>query len=316
MDPADGVLVTTGATEAIAAAILALAAPDDEVLTLEPYYDSYGACIELAGARHTTVPLDYDAVAQKWHLDLDKARRAFGQRTRIVLLNSPHNPTGTVLDEHTLRGIVQLAAEFDCTIVSDEVYEHLVFDGQHVPIASSPGAFDRTLTISSAGKTFSVTGWKVGWISGPPELVTHVRSVKQFLTFSSGSPFQPAVAEALDLPEEYFATAAGALGAKSTLLGDGLRALGLPIRQAQSGYFLIADTQTWDPRGADALSRGLPEQCGVAAIPVSAFVSTEHKSHVEHLLRFAFCKRDEVLSRALERLGGANRLRGASESRS
>lgn len=219
-DPETEVLVTAGATEAIAASILALAGPGDEVVTFEPYYDSYSAAIALAGADRRTVPLR----APRFTFDLDELRAAFTDRTRLILFNSPHNPTGKVFDRDELRFIAALAQEHDAIVVTDEVYEHQTFDGvAHVPIATLPGMAERTITISSAGKTFSVTGWKIGWLHAPAELTAAVRAVKQFLTYVNGGPFQPAVARALALPDEFFAELAAGLQRKRDLLGQGLR---------------------------------------------------------------------------------------------
>jgi N-succinyldiaminopimelate aminotransferase len=297
VDPRREVLVTVGATEAIAAAILALCEVGDEVVTFEPYYDSYAASIALAGAVRRTSVLRFPDFA----VDEESLRAAFSPRTRMVLLNTPHNPTGKVFNRAELDLICSLAGEHDAWVVTDEVYEHLVFDGAtHVPVATLPGMRERTLTISSAGKTFSATGWKVGWVSGPAEAVAAVRAVKQFLTFVGSGPFQPAVALALGLGDEVYAGFAASLEAKRDLLVAGLRSAGLSVSVPAGTYFVVADAA---PLGAaDALSfcRELPKRAGVAGVPVSVFHDDVDAART--LVRFAFCKRDEVLHEAVDRL--------------
>lgn len=304
VDP-DHVLVTTGATEAIAAAVLALCGPGDEVVTFQPYYDSYAATIALSGATLRAVPLR----PPTFGFDPDELRAAFSPRTRVVLVNTPHNPTGTVFTREQLTYIGELAAEFDAVIVTDEVYEHMTFDGvEHVPMATLPGLAERTLTISSAGKTFSVTGWKVGWIHGSIALVSAVRAVKQFLTYVSGAPFQPAIAAALGLPDAFYADLAGGLARKRDLLADGLRTAGFTVYPTRGTYFIVTDVA---PLGFDdgaAFCWRLPELIGVAAVPVSVFCADPDLGRT--LVRFAFCKRDEVLVEAVSRLSG---LRGVSD---
>ena len=302
VDP-DAVLITTGATEAIAAAVLALCEPGDEVVTFEPYYDSYAATIALAGAVMRPVALRPVASTGQFGFDPGELRRAFSRRTTVVLVNTPHNPTGAVFDAAQLTLIGELAAEAGAVIVTDEVYEHMTFDGRpHIPMAALPGMAERTLTISSAGKTFSVRGWKIGWVHGPPELVAAVRAVKQFLTYVSGAPFQPAIADALALPDEFYAELAGSLQRKRDLLVDGLRAAGLTVYPPAGTYFVITDVT---PLGFDdgaALCWSLPERIGVAAVPVSVFCADPDLGRT--LVRFAFCKRDEVLTEAVARLAG------------
>lgn len=297
LDPRREVLVTVGATEAIAATILALCEPGDEVVTFEPYYDSYAASIALAGAVRRTSVLRFPDFA----VDEASLRAAFSERTRMVLLNTPHNPTGKVFSRAELDLICSLAREFDAWVVTDEVYEHLTFDGaEHVPVATLPGMWERTLTISSAGKTFSATGWKVGWVSGPAEAVAAVRAVKQFLTFVGSGPFQPAVAVALGLGDDVYAGLATSLAGKRDLLVDGLRAAGLEVSVPAGTYFVVADAA---PLGAvDALTfcRELPARAGVVGVPVSVFHDDVDAART--LVRFAFCKRDEVLRDAVERL--------------
>lgn len=306
-DPDREVLVTAGATEAIAATVLALAGPGDEVLTLEPFYDSYAAVIALAGATHTTAPLR--ATTDGFRLDLAALAAAFTLRTRLVLVNTPHNPTGTVLTVDELTAIARLAVSHDAVVVTDEVYEHLVLDGSasaHVPIATLPGMAQRTLTISSAGKTFSFTGWKIGWVTGPEQLVTAVRTVKQFLTYVSGAPFQPAVAFALRDPDvaAWVVELAGSLSRRRDLLCAGLEDAGFTVVRPQGTYFVLADAAPLGYDDGAELCRDLPGLAGVVGVPVSAF--THSGSDVDRALRswvrFTFVKRDEVLAQAVEGL--------------
>ena len=305
VDPED-VLVTTGATEAIAAAVLGLCEPGDEVVTFQPYYDSYAATVALAGAVLRAVPLR----PPSFGFDPDELRAAFSERTRIVLVNTPHNPTGAVFTPAQLTEIGELAAEFGAVVVADEVYEHMVFDGAvHTPIATLPGMAERTLTISSAGKTFSVTGWKVGWVHGPAELVAAVRAAKQFLTYVSGAPFQPAIATALALPDAFYADLASGLQRKRDLLSAGLRAAGLTVYPPAGTYFVVTDVAPLGVTDGAEFCWRLPELVGVAAVPVSVFCADPGLGRT--LVRFAFCKRDEVLTEAVSRLAG---LRGALEA--
>lgn len=303
-DPETGVVVTTGATEAIAASVLALVNPGDEVLTFEPFYDSYGATIALAGGVHRTVQLR----TPDFQPDPDELEHAITDKTRMILLNNPHNPTGTVFEREVLEHIVQLAERHDVLIVSDEVYEHMTFGCQHIPVASIAGAWDRTISISSAGKTFSFTGWKVGWASGPADLVAAVRTVKQFLSYSSGPAYQPAVAEALRLPDEYFANFATDLAGRGQLLADGLEAAGMTVYRPSGTYFVVADVAPLGIDDAADLARRLPEIVGVAGIPLSVFCHEEGAAATRTLIRFAFCKQPDVLAEATKRLSG---LRGA-----
>ncbi|WP_418958244.1 pyridoxal phosphate-dependent aminotransferase [Streptomyces tritici] len=300
-DPDTEVLVTAGATEAIAATLLALLEPGDEVVALEPYYDSYAACIAMAGA--TRVPVTLRPHDGAYRLDLDELRAAVTDRTRLLLLNTPHNPTGTVLTREELTAIAELAVERDLLVVTDEVYEHLVFDGAaHVPIATLPGMRERTVTISSAGKTFSFTGWKVGWITAPPELTSAVRSAKQFLTYVSSGPFQYAIAEALRLPETYFDGLRADLGAKRDLLSDGLEQAGFTVYRPAGTYFVTTDIRPLGETDGFAFCRALPERCGVVAIPNAVFY--DHREEGAPFVRFAFCKRADVLEEAVGRLRG------------
>lgn len=298
-DPATGVVVTTGATEAIAASVLALVNPGDEVLTFEPFYDSYGATIALAGGIHRTVPLR----VPDFQPDPAELEAAITDKTRMILLNNPHNPTGTVFGREVLEQIVRLAQRHDVLIVSDEVYEHLTFGRPHIPIASIDGAWERSITISSAGKTFSFTGWKVGWASGPAELISAVRTVKQFLSYSSGPAYQPAVAQALRLPDEYFADFAADLGGRGRFLANGLEEAGMTVYRPSGTYFVVADVAPLGVDDAEALARRMPETVGVAGIPLSVFCHDQGAAATRTLLRFAFCKQPGVLAEAVDRLG-------------
>jgi N-succinyldiaminopimelate aminotransferase len=296
VDP-DAVLVTTGATEAIASAVLAFCEPGDEVVTFQPYYDSYAATIALAGAELRAVALR----PPSFGFDPDELRAAFSARTRLVLVNTPHNPTGAVFDREQLTLIGELAAEHDAVIVTDEVYEHMTYDGRpHVPMATLPGLAERTLTISSVGKTFSVTGWKVGWVHGPGELVSAVRAVKQFLTYVSGAPFQPAIAAALGLPDSFYTGLAADLQRKRDLLSNGLREAGFTVFDTGGTYFVVTDVTALGFNDGAEFCWSLPERIGVAAVPVSVFCADPDLGR--SLVRFAFCKRDEVLTEAVSRL--------------
>ncbi|MFW5469033.1 pyridoxal phosphate-dependent aminotransferase [Knoellia sp. CPCC 206435] len=297
LDPRREVLVTVGATEAIAATVLALCEPGDEVVTFEPYYDSYAASIALAGAVRRTSVLRFPDFA----VDEESLRAAFSSRTKLVLLNTPHNPTGKVFTRDELELICRLAQEHDAWVVTDEVYEHLVFDGlAHVPVSTLPGMAERTLTISSAGKTFSLTGWKVGWVTGPAEAVSAVRTVKQFLTYVGSGPFQPAVALGLGLGDEVYAGLTRSMQGKRDLMVGALRDLGLPVAVPGGTYFVVADVAALGATDALQFCRDLPGRAGVAAVPVSVFHDDDDAART--LVRFAFCKQDEVLREAADRL--------------
>jgi len=303
VDPGTNVLVTAGATEALAATILALTDDGDEVVTLEPFYDAYGAMIAFSKATHVTVPLR----APDFQPDHDDLRAAITDRTRLIIVNSPHNPTGSVLPRETLELLVELAHEHDALIVTDEVYEHLTFGVEHAPvkhcpISSLPGGFDRTITISSGGKTFSTTGWKIGWIVAPAELLTAILAVKQFLTFVNGAPFQPAIAVGLGLPDEYFVTAAATLAAKRDILSAGLTAAGFTVSRPEAGYFVIADATPLGVTDAAEFCRALPALAGVVGVPVTAFVHPDRRTGFESLVRFAFCKKFDLLELASAQL--------------
>jgi N-succinyldiaminopimelate aminotransferase len=292
----DEVLVTAGATEAIAATLLALCEPGDEVVMLEPYYDSYAACVAMAGARRRLVtlrPPDYS-------FDPDELSAAVGPQTRLLLLNSPHNPTGKVLSRPELEHIARLCIEHDVIAVTDEVYEHLVYEGEHVPLATLPGMRDRTVTISSGGKTFSFTGWKIGWACASPALVAAVRTAKQFLTYVNGAPFQHAIAYALGLGDEYYDTLAADLRAKRDRLGAGLAEAGFDVFTPSGTYFVTTDIRPLGESDGEAFCRALPERCGVVAVPNAVFY--DDKAAGRPLVRFAFCKRMDVLDEAASRL--------------
>lgn len=307
VDPGNQTLVTAGATEALAATILALTTDGDEVVTLEPFYDAYAALIALGRAKHVTVPLR----APDFRPDHDDLRATVTDRTRLILINSPHNPTGSVLPRETLELIVELAHEHDAIIVTDEVYEHLTFGAEHIPIAGLPGGFDRTITISSGGKTFSATGWKIGWITAPEDLVKPILAVKQFLTFVNGAPFQPAIAVGLGLPDSYFATAAATLDHKRGILSAGLAAAGFTVSHPDAGYFVIADAAPLGVTDAAEFCRALPALAGVVAVPVSAFVHPDRREGFESLVRFAFCKKVDLLERAAAQLAGLRAVSAA-----
>ncbi|MET7474947.1 pyridoxal phosphate-dependent aminotransferase [Streptomyces sp. NPDC005648] len=298
-DPDSEVLVTAGATEAIAAALLGLLEPGDEVVALEPYYDSYAACIAMAGG--TRVPVTLRPDGGSFRLDLDELRAAVTDRTRLLLINTPHNPTGTVLTREELTAIAELAVERDLLVVTDEVYEHLVFDdAEHLPLATFPGMRERTVTIGSAGKTFSFTGWKVGWVTAAPALTAAVRSAKQFLTYVSSGPFQYAVAEALALPDAYFTAFREDMRAKRDLLTAGLRDAGFEVFRTAGTYFITTDIRPLGESDGFAFCRSLPERAGVVAIPNAVFY--DHREAGAPFVRFAFCKRTSVLEEAAERL--------------
>ncbi len=295
-DPDTEVLVTAGATEAIAAALLALVEPGDEVIAFEPYYDSYAACIAMAGGVRVPVTLR----PPSFRPDLDALRAAVSPRTRLILLNSPHNPTGCVFNREELAAVAAVAREHDLLVVTDEVYEHLVFDGEHVPIVSLPGMRERTVSISSAGKTFSFTGWKIGWVMASPELVSAVRTAKQFLTYVSGGPFQYAIAEALALPDRYYTGLRDALHSQRDLLCSGLAAAGFEVYEPAATYFVTTDCQPLGEKDGVEFCRALPGRCGVVAIPNAVFYDDAEAGRSQ--VRFAFCKRAEVLKEAAARL--------------
>ncbi len=303
LDPATDVLVTTGATEGVASAILALAGPGDEVVMFEPYFDSYAAVVAMAGAHARPVRLSPPDYA----FDVDAFEAAFSERTRVVLLNSPHNPTGKVFDRAELEAIAEVCRRRDVVVVTDEVYEHLAFDGRpHIPMATLDGMAERTLSVSSAGKTFSLTGWKIGWVTGRAELVDAARTVKQFLTYVSGAPLQHGIATALGLPDAVVADVRDRLQSKRDRLCDGLEAAGLDVFRPQGTYFVLADIGPLGATDGVTFCRELPHRVGVVAIPNQVFYDDPEAGRT--LVRFAFCKRDEVLDEAvvrLSKLGGS-----------
>ncbi|WP_329107217.1 pyridoxal phosphate-dependent aminotransferase [Micromonospora sp. NBC_01699] len=301
-DPDGEVVVTAGATEAIAAAILGLCETGDEVVCFEPYYDSYAASIALAGAVRRPVTLRPSGDG-RYGFDPADLRAAFGPRTRLVLLNSPHNPTGKVFTADELALVAELCQEYGAYAVTDEVYEHLVYTDAatgHIPLASLPGMAERTLRVSSAGKTFSCTGWKIGWASGPAPLVSAVLRVKQFLTFVNGAPLQPAVAVALALGDDYYDTFRATHQARRDQLTAGLTDAGFEVLSAEGTYFVTADITALGGRDGVEFCRTLPERCGVVAIPSQVFYDDVEAGR--RLVRFAFCKRPEVLAEAVSRL--------------
>ncbi|GAA1741732.1 pyridoxal phosphate-dependent aminotransferase [Nonomuraea bangladeshensis] len=298
-DPAREVLVTVGATEAIAASVLALCEPGDEVIAFEPYYDSYAASIALAQAR--LVPVTLRPVEGRFTFDPDELRAAVTPRTRAVLVNSPHNPTGTVFTREELEVVAELCRERDLIAITDEVYEHLTFDGvAHVPMATLPGMRERTVMISSAGKTFSVTGWKTGWVCAPAPLVTAVQTVKQFLTFTASAPWQLAVAYGLRHELEWVSALRSGLQEKRDRLMEGLAAAGFEVLRPAGTYFVQTDIRPLGFTDGLELTRRLPELAGVVAIPTQVFYDRPERGR--HYVRFAFCKKDEVIDEAAARL--------------
>jgi N-succinyldiaminopimelate aminotransferase len=295
-DPATEVFVTAGATEAIAAALLALLEPGDEVIAFEPYYDSYAANIAMAGA--TRIPLTLRAPL--FRPDMAELEGKITARTRLILLNTPHNPTGTVLTSDELQQIADIAIKHDLLVVTDEVYEHLTYDKPHIPIVTFPGMGERTVTISSAGKTFSFTGWKVGWATATPELIDAVKTTKQFMTFVASGPFQYAIAEALGLPDAYYDNLKKDLKAKRDLLAAGLKDIGFEVYQPDGTYFITTDIAPLGETDAVEFCLNLPERAGVVAIPTAIFYDDKAEGRTK--VRFAFCKRPEILGEALRRL--------------
>lgn len=311
VDPESEVLVTAGATEALTAVVLALAGPGDEVLTLEPFYDSHAAAIAMSGATHVTVPLVPGASG--FRLDAAALDEAAGPRTRLILINTPHNPTGTVLTGDELAAIAAAAQRTGALVVTDDVYEHLTFDGaKHTPIAALPGMRERTVTISSAGKTFSLTGWKIGWASGPAEAIDAMLTIKQFLTFSGGAPFQPAIARALTDGDADIAALRDTLGTRRDLLLHGLAEAGFTTMRPDGTYFVCADASPFvtdeRPDGA-AFARWLTEHVGVACIPLAAFCreGSPTAAALANWVRFTFVKDEATIRTALERLAALKR---------
>ncbi len=306
-DPATEVLVTVGATEAIAAAVMGLVEPGSEVLLIEPFYDSYSPVLAMAGCERRAVPMIQDG--RGFAIDVDGLRRAVTPKTKALIVNSPHNPTGMVASDAELRALARLAVDKDLLVITDEVYEHLVYSDfpghQHLPLANYPGMAERTITISSAAKMFNVTGWKIGWACGPAELIAGVRAAKQYLTYVGGAPFQPAVAHALNTEDAWVAALRDSLQAKRDKLGSALAELGFEVHDSFGTYFLCADPRPLGFDDSTAFCAQLPEKAGVAAIPMSAFCDpgAAHADAWNHLVRFAFCKRDDTLDEAIRRLG-------------
>lgn len=295
-DPDEGVTVTAGATEALTAAMLALVDPGDEVIALEPSYDSYKAAVTMAGG--TLVPVRLEAPG--WRLDKERLAAAVTERTKLLLINSPHNPTGAVLHRDELEAIAALAVRHDLLVVTDEVYEHLVFDGrEHLPLASLPGMWDRTVTIGSAGKTFSVTGWKIGWATGPADLIARVKDVKQWLSFASGTPFQFGIAEALASGEGFYRDYVAGYQERRDLMTAGLKGIGFDVYEPEGTYFVTTSVAPFGYEDGMAFCLELPERCGVVAVPTQVFY-LDQAPRPE--VRFAFCKRLEVIEEGLERL--------------
>jgi N-succinyldiaminopimelate aminotransferase len=296
-DPSSEIQVTFGATEALAAALLALVERGDEVAMLDPSYDSYGAGVALAGGRAVPIVLE----PPEWRLEAAALDAAITPRTRLIIVNSPHNPTGRVLDRAELELLAAACRKHDLIALTDEVYEHLIYEGEHIPLATLPGMAERTITVSGIGKTHSVTGWKIGWACGPAELITRVRAVKQYLSFAGGTPLQHASAAALRFPDSVAGELASALRDKRDRLAAGLRSAGFEVFASAGTYFLNADVSPLGEEDAAALCARLPHEAGVAAIPTSAFAA-DPAGATRSLVRFAFCKRDAVLAEAIERL--------------
>ncbi|MHA7652755.1 pyridoxal phosphate-dependent aminotransferase [Mycobacterium sp. ML4] len=304
-DPDTEVLVTVGATEAIAGAVLGLVEPGSEVLLIEPFYDSYSPVVAMAGAHRVAVPLVADG--RGFALDADALRRAITPRTRALIINSPHNPTGAVLSDAELRAVAEVAVTSDLLVITDEVYEHLVYDGHtHVPLAALNGMAQRTVTISSAAKMFNCTGWKIGWACGPAHLIAGVRAAKQYLSYVGGAPFQPAVALALDTQDDWVVTLRNSLQDRRDRLAKGLSEIGFAVHDSCGTYFLCADPRPLGYDDSTAFCAALPEKVGVAAIPMSAFCDpgAKHAELWNHLVRFTFCKRPDTLDEAISRLAG------------
>jgi N-succinyldiaminopimelate aminotransferase len=298
-DPLDEVTVMAGATEALHATFMGLLEPGDEAILFEPFYDAYRPDLAMAGAGWRSVRLEPPGFA----LDLRALEEAVGPRTRAVVVNTPHNPTGKVFTRDELGAIADLCRRHDLVAITDEVYEHLAFEGEHLSLASLPGMRERTVVISSGGKTFGCTGWKIGWACAPRHLTSGIRAAHQFVTFTNGTPFQHAIAAALGSDDRFFDGLLADYRARRDALTAGLAAAGLTVLPVQGTYFAIADL---GPGGDDVdFCRTLPERCGVAAIPVSAFYGEE--APVRRLVRFAFCKRDETLTEGIRRLAALAR---------
>ncbi len=301
LDPHSEVVVTTGVTEGVAAAILALIDPGDEIVVLEPFYDSYVANIAMAGAVRRPVTLR----APDFRLDVEDLRAAVTARTTAMLVNTPHNPTGTVLNRAELEAFASVAVEHDLLVITDEVYEHLVFDDhEHIPLCTLPGMWERTVAVSSAGKTFSFTGWKVGWATGPSELVRAVEAAKQWLTFTSGAPLQPAIAHALTQESGFYRRLANELEGKRNHLCNSLRELGMDVYVPEATYFVTSDVSSFGHEDGLTFCLSLPERAGVVAVPSQVFYDDFEEGR--HLVRWAFCKEQSLLDEGIRRLGAAD----------
>jgi N-succinyldiaminopimelate aminotransferase len=299
IDPTSGVIVTSGATEAIFSAVLGLVDPGDEVIVIEPHYDSYVPNIIMANAIPVYVPL----YAPTWTFDPAELRAAFTKKTRALILNTPQNPTGRVFTRQELTHIAELCIEHDVTVIADEVYEHLVFgDAQHIPIASLPGMFERTVTISSSGKLFSATGWKIGWACGHPDLIDGVSRAHQFITFAVHHPSQEAIAYALNLPDEYFTSFQSMYAAKRQLMMDALDSSGLTYTAPEGTYFIMANYADLFDGPPMEFTQYLIQEIGIAGIPPETFYGSDHRQFGQEYIRFAFCKSDDMLHQVKERL--------------
>jgi N-succinyldiaminopimelate aminotransferase len=310
-DPDTEILVTVGATEAIAASVIGLVEPGSEVILIEPFYDSYSPVVAMAGCHRVTVPLVPDG--RGFALDVDALRAAVGPRTRAIIVNSPHNPSGMMLGHEELEALAAVAVEHDLLVITDEVYEHLVFGHRHLPLAAYPGMAERSVTISSAAKMFNCTGWKIGWACGAPHLIAGVRAAKQYLSYVGGAPFQPAVAHALNLEDEWVYALRDSLQRKRDKLSTALTDIGFDVHDSAGTYFLCADPRPLGFDDSTEFCRQLPHTAGVAAIPLSAFCDPHGPYFADwnHLVRFAFCKRDETLDEAITRL---QVLKGGSDA--
>lgn len=305
VDPDSQVVVTSGATEAIAAAVLAFVRPGDNIVTFEPFYDAYAAITGFARVELRTVPLVFDEATGSFQPDCEALAEAVDDKTRFIIVNDPHNPTGSVFSLDSRKAIVKAAVGASALILVDEVYEHLVYDGDFLPFSHTPGAWERTISVSSSGKTFSLTGWKVGWATGPAQLIDAVRTVKQYLTFSSGPMFQPAIAHGLRMPREFFTERAEEMGRKAELLVSALEDSGAKVIRPCGGYFVLADMAPFGIEDATELAQVLPEKAGIAAIPVSAFTTSDFEGRYASYLRFAACKSYATVEE------GANRIRAS-----
>jgi len=302
-DPDSEVLVTMGATEALAGALLGILNTNDEVVVFEPLFDTYDGCVALAGAHLSPVTLQPQSDG-RYGFDADQLRNVITPNTRMILLNSPHNPTGMVFTRDELQLVADIAIEHNLIVVSDEVYEHLTFDSAvHIPIATLPGMYERTITISSGGKSFNTTGWKIGWACAPAALLNATRMAKQLFTFAGGTPFQSAIAVGLQLPDAYFEQLAADLQRKRDMLLPALRDAGLQPITPEGTYFITADIRERFPHG-DSMQfcRALPAQCGVVAIPGGVLYDPRHSEEGKHIVRFAFCKQDDTIKEASQRL--------------